>query len=496
MKARSSHIILPLLPLFAGVAACSPEEQTAEVLHQQAPIWPDYKEVTLPINLAPIRFALADSCRLESPQAIFSAGNKKIVLGAKSGEFAISEKQWDELKQADSCVHVRIQGRREGRWVEYDAFALFVSADSIDSHLCYRLLEPGYEVWGEMGIYQRDLESYEQRAILTNRDTDNGCMNCHSFNQRDPEQMLFHLRKELGGTYMIRNGSIEKLNTKTPQTISALVYPYWHPSGRYVAFSTNDTQQAAHSTNPNRIEVFDNTSDVVVYDVERKELLSCPQLKSAGVFETFPAFSPDGRTLYFCSADSVNAKQAYQDVHYSLCAIGFDAEAGTFTQTVDTLYNIRARGGSVSFPRVSPDGRWLMFTRHGYGNFSIWHKDADLWVVDLAHTTADSVICYPLDAINSQDVDSYHSWSSNSHWAVFSSRRDDGLYTRPYLAHVDDEGQWSKPLLVPQADVHYYDRLMKSFNIPELVSGPVATQKADIIQVARTSKGTDVKFRK
>lgn len=482
------HYLLILAPL----CACSPKEQIAESLHTPAPIYPDYKNVSLPPNLAPVRFALADSCAITSAQAIFSAGQQKIVLSQSHGGFAISPEQWTQLIQAGSEIEVRIQGKDADRWVEFDPFILHISPDSIDSHLCYRLIEPGYEVWNEMGIYQRCLENYEERAILTNIQTNMGCMNCHSFNQRNPQQMLFHLRKELGGTYVIRNGEIEKLNTKTPETISALVYPFWHPSGRYVAFSTNDTQQVAHSTDRNRIEVFDNTSDVVVYDVEQHQILKNPLLSADGVFETFPAFSPDGRTLYFCSADSVHVKSAYQDVHYSLCSIGFDAAAGTFSSTVDTLYNARTQDGSISFPRISPDGRWLMFTHHGYGNFSIWHKDADLWMIDLLQRP-ESRAAYPLTAINSPDVESYHTWSSNSHWVVFSSRRDDGLYTRLYLTHVDDDGSCSKPVLLPQEDVYYYDRQMKSYNIPELVSSSVDIPSSEIVNVAKTSSGINLK---
>lgn len=483
------------LSILALCASCAPVEQSADLLHVPAPVWPDYADVVLPANLAPVRFALADSCQLTSAQAIFTSGDRKQIVKADDGEFAIAPKDWETLKQPGQAVSVRIQGKLQEHWVEYEPFTLIVSADSIDPYLCYRLIEPGYEVWNKMGIFQRCLENYDEVAVLTNDQTNGGCMNCHSFNQRDPEQMLFHLRKELGGTYVIRGEEIEKLNTKTPETISALVYPYWHPSGRYVAFSTNDTQQASHSTDPNRIEVFDNRSDVVVYDVERHEIFSCPQLKAEGVFETFPCFSPDGSMLYFCSADSVHVKSAYQDVHYSLCGISFDAESATFGSEVDTLYNARVEGGSVSFPRVSPDGRWLMYTHHGFGNFSIWHKDADLWMVDLK-AQSDTVVRFPLTALNSPDVDSYHSWSSTGRWVVFSSRRIDGLYTRLYLAHQDEAGNFSKPVLVPQKDVHYYDRQMKSYNIPELVQGKIMVPPSRIEQVARSSKGTDLQYRK
>src|SRR5690606_16260105 len=106
-----------------------------------------------------------------------------------------------------------------------------------------------------------------------------------------------------------------------------------------------------------------------------------------------------------------------------LLALSFDPEKRTFGEKADTLYNATEMGKSARFPRVSPNGRYVLFTVSDYGNFSIWHKDADLQMIDLATNELIS-----LDAVNSDDVESYHSWSSNSHWFVFSSRRDDGLY--------------------------------------------------------------------
>lgn len=181
-----------------------------------------------------------------------------------------------------------------------------------------------------------------------------GCMNCHSFCGQNPEKMLFHLRSDYGGTYIIEEGQIKKLNTKTPQTISALVYPSWHPSGNFVAFSVNDTKQMFHTTDPNRVEVMDYASDVVIYDVKRKQIVSSPLLSSATAFETFPTFSPDGRTLYFCSADSVSIPGKYDQVKYSLCSIGFDADTRSFGSKADTLYNARRAGKASLSPAYRP----------------------------------------------------------------------------------------------------------------------------------------------
>ena len=190
-----------------------------------------------------------------------------------------------------------------------------------------------------MGIYQRHITDYEQTPIIENSLTNHNCMNCHSFCMQNPDRMLFHQRALHAGTYILTDGDIEKLDTKTERTISALVYPAWHPSGRYVAFSTNDTKQDFHLSDANRVEVFDNRSDVVVYDVEKHEIVTAPHLSSEENMETFPAFSSDGRRLYFCSAPACRMPESYREIRYNLQSIAFDPEKRSFGQTIDTLYN-------------------------------------------------------------------------------------------------------------------------------------------------------------
>ena len=461
----SSSAILMLVCASMIMAACSPKPQKAESLHTDATIWPDYADVLLPANIAPPTFVLCNGTSLTSLQAVFRAGEHTVTV-ASHGEagFCIDEGEWEELKHSSDTLFIYIQGKKGERWVEYNPINMYISADSIDPYLTYRLIEPGYEVWNEMGIYQRCLENYEEKAFLTNNMTDGGCMNCHSFRNQNADTMLFHLRADYSGTYVMRNGILEKLNPTFIDSPSALVYPSWHPSGDYIAFSVNNTKQMFHTTDRNRIEVFDFSSDIVLYDVRHNTVTKVPQLHSSSAFETFPSFSPDGRILYFCSADSVLMPDGYENVHYSLCSIKFDSKTGLFGTDVDTLYNAHTNNKSVSFPRVSPDGNYMVFTLSSYGNFSIWHKDADLWIMDLS---ADDRTAQPLASANSLNTESYHSWSSNSRWLVFSSRRDDGLYTRPYITHIDKYGHASKPFIMPAITASYYNYLMKSYNIPE-----------------------------
>ena len=71
-------------------------------------------------------------------------------------------------------------------------------------------------------------------------------------------------------------------------------------------------------------------------------------------------------------------------------------------------------------------------------------------------------------SINSDSVDSYHSWGSKGRWFCFSSKRGTRLFARPYFCHVDEAGNVSKPVLLPQKDPKFYTRHLRNFNVPEL----------------------------
>lgn len=473
--------LLVFLVVFVGEGCTLSEPVAEQVLSEKPVIFPDYLDVTIPANIAPLRFELTSSEKSEAV-AVISCEKEKLVVASEDNGFRIPEKGWKRLMKAavGKDLKVTVYVRKQGKWQVYQPFDWHVSSDAVDPYLVYRLIEPGYELWNTMGIYQRDLTGFRQTPVLTNENTQHNCMNCHSFRAQDPSEMLFHMRARLGGTYLSHDGKVEKLDTKVNKNIQTLVYPSWHPSGRFVAFSVNQTRQAFHINHPNRIEVYDLASDVVVYDVDKHEVVTDSLLFSSGAFETFPAFSPDGKTLYFSSAAARPMPSDFEQVRYNLCAVGFDAGSRTFGHQVDTLFQAEKEKKSVSFPRISPDGRFLVFTASAYGNFSIWHKDADLYLLDLR--TRKFV---PMATANSNDVESYHSWSSNSRWMVFSSRRIDGLYTHPHLVHIDKNGVCSKPFVVPQESPDFYRRFMYSFNIPELVKGKVDLDQREVAEVSR-----------
>jgi hypothetical protein len=100
---------------------------------------------------------------------------------------------------------------------------------------------------------------------------------------------------------------------------------------------------------------------------------------------------------------------------------------------------------------------------------------------------------YHKPQINSAYSESWHSWSSNSRWIAFSSRRQGGFFTRCYLSYVDRAGRAHKPLVVPQEDPAFYDSFLKSQCVPELVTTPVATPPAALARAARSADATEAR---
>lgn len=474
------------------VSACTKTVEINKTSDTLLPIYPDYIGVTVPSNIAPLNFKLVEDTDKDLA-AIFEGSDVRFEVHAKNGQIQIPESKWQELLKAsiDNEFLVTLCTQEEAGWTAYSPFKIKVAKEPVDPYLAYRLIEPGYEAWNEMGIYQRNLENFTQTAILENKTVGSDCMNCHSFRMQDPDQMMMHIRGANAATMLMIDGKVQKINTRTDDTMSALVYPSWHPSGKFIAFSVNETKQNYHSIDKNRVEVYDLASDVVVYDIEKQEIITTAALFSDQRFESFSTFSPDGKTLYFSTAEARQMPEEFRDVKYSLCSISFDPETRQFGTAVDTIFNAKIEDKSASFPRVSPNGKYLLYTRGDYGGFFVWHKEADLYICNL-----ETKEHYPLTLANSSDAESYHSWSSNSSWIVYSSRRIDGLYTRPFIAYINDKGEAEKAFVVPQKDVEFYTSLMKSYNVPEFVKGKVKITGHDIAHVAKTEKGSNVTFKK
>ena len=474
------------------LASCTEKPENVTKVDKLPAIFPDYSGVTIPDGIAPMNFNVTgDDCDCVDVTVKGSKGGE-VHSNGDYAKFDLDE--WHSLTRQNKggTLTFTVCVEKDGKWTQYKDFTMTVSPYAIgDWGLTYRRIAPGYEVYGHMGIYQRDLSTFDETPIFDNLAAPGACVNCHTPNRTNPDQYTFHVRGEHGATVVHRDGKEELLKAKNDSIHGSMVYPYWHPSGKYCAYSTNNTHQSFHSVRSERIEVFDQSSDVFVYEPSTHQLILDSLLMTKDHYETYPAFSPDGRTLYFCSSTAEPIPSGYKDIKYNICKIAFNPDNGTFGTRVDTIFNARKMGKSATHPRPSYDGRYLMFTMSDYGCFPIWHKEADNWLLDLRTGKAQ-----PMTAANSDNTDSWHNWSANSHWFVFTSRRGDGLYTRLYIASVDDKGNVSKPFLLPQENpLDYYDKLLDSYNTPDFTTKPVKLDEREMGRQIGSDKRTATKVR-
>ena len=462
-------------------------------------IYPDYTDVTIPVNIAPLTFEMDDSC--DEVVARFTVGDYELVCGGQAVQPEMDD--WRALvnKAVGSrmAVNVEVFTRLGEEWWRYKPFHISVSSDSIDPYISYRLISPSYVAYEELTLNQRCLENYDEKVMVNNmlcgKETTGQCVNCHNYQMYNPQRMQFHARQFHGGTVIAYDGKLRKINMRNDSILSAGVYPAWHPWLPLIVYSTNKTSQSFHTRNLNKIEVFDAVSDLIAYDVAKNEVTNIENVETE--FEVFPVWAPDGKTIYYCSAHfefqdtvshDVEVVRRYQEVKYNIYKKSFDPDTWQFGPR-ELVFQADSLDKSATIPRVSPDGRFLMFTLGHYGVFHIWHREADLYLLDLTNGEIRA-----MDEINSPETESYHAWSSNGRWVVFSSRRDDGSYTRPFFAHVDADGRASKPFELPQADPDYHRQFMKCYNVPEFMSGAVDVSPQAFASVLKASDGEPVKY--
>ena len=480
-----------LLVIIAAVAlvACGNKiPKTFSESKELPPIYPDYTNVTVPINIAPLTFEVDG--KADGIVARLTAGEEELVCGGTKVQPDADD--WKRLTEyaKGKAIKVEVYIQANDQWTRFKPFNIHVSPDSINPYISYRLIAPSYVIYKDLTISQRCIENYDESVVYDNmlctEPAEGQCINCHNYQQYNPNRLQFHARQHQGGTVIAYDGKVKKINMSNDSILSAGVYPTWHPWLPLIVYSTNKTVQTFHITDPDKIEVYDTESDLIAHDVERNEVTNIENDPTE--FECFPFWAPDGKTLYYCSAHfeyqdtidhGIELIRRFSEVKYNLYKKSFDPKTMQFGPR-ELVFDAEAMDKSATLPRVSPDGRFLMFTLGKYGVFHIWHRDADLWMMDLTTGQARN-----MKEINSPDVESYHSWSSNGRWVVFSSRRYDGNYTRPFFAHIDKNGHASKPFELPCADPDYHRQFLRSYNIPEFMLGPVTIRPQDFSDVLK-----------
>ena len=467
--------------------------ESASLLSPKASIYPDYTDITIPPNIAPLNFRIDED------------GDRFVIdfIGENNYTFSLSTtknviipiKKWRKLlsENIGKSYQIRISRKHQGQWEKFPVIVNTISSDSIDPYLIYRLVHPGYETAGYLRMQQRHLESFEQSDIVNNSVANESCMNCHLTNGGNPDEFVVHFRFRNSGTIVYKDGKFRRINTYTQEFNNPGIHPAWHPSGRFIAFSTNTAELYFHANIFKRSESYDSKGNICILDLENNTILACPKLKTPDpIQETFPCWSPDGKYLYYCRFNpppgfyTISMDSKLADAKYDLLRIPFDEKNITFGD-IETVIDAKKINQTTTLPRISPNGKYLMFCIAESGTFTVWKKDSDLYLLDLQ-----TMDMKPLTDANSTDSDSYHSWSSNSKWFVVSSKRRNGFVALPYFSYLDSAGNATKAFLLPQKDPDFYETWIRSFNIPELAKGKT---KTNIYDFEKAVKGPAINAR-
>ena len=295
---KTVYIALLLL-----ICACSQQLPSDFTQSDKTPqIYPDYVDVTVPVNIAPLTFEMYD--QWDEMAVRYAFGDEEIICRGDKAQPDIDD--WKELAAAaqGKAILVETYACKDGQWTRFKPFNIFVSPDSIDAYISYRLISPSYVSYEELTISQRSLENYDESVIYDNMLCTEGangqCINCHNYQQYNPDRMQFHARHNMGGTIVTYDGKVRKINMRNDSILSAGVYPAWHPELPLIVYSTNKTRQNFHVTDPNKIEVYDTESDLIAYDVVKNEVTNIEN--DPNELEVFPFWAPDGKSVYYCSA--------------------------------------------------------------------------------------------------------------------------------------------------------------------------------------------------
>jgi hypothetical protein len=468
-------LMVPAIACMIVLTNCSGVPKNAHETKSDANIFPEYYNLTLPPNIAPLNFVIKDpgtKFRVE-----ISAGkSKSIVIHQSSPAIQIPLGDWQKIliENAGKTLKIDIWVLSKNKWNKYNCIKHNISNDPIDPYLVYRKIHAVYLLWSEMGIYQRNVTNFDESPLIENSSTDNGCINCHSFSKKDPSKMLIHLRLIHSGTLFWNKGKLSKVDTRTDSTLSAGVYPAWHPDGKHVAFSVGKLHPRLTTRKDKVVDVADMASDLIIYDIEKNTVYTSPGL-STNRRENMPVWSADGKYLYFISAPEAIEGDDESILHckYDLMRIAYDTKLNTWGEA-EMVLSSKETGLSISMPSISPDGKFIVCSMTDYGYFTIYHKKSDLYLVDLKTRK------YKKLELNSNSAESYSTWSSNSRWLVFSSKRLDDVYTRPFIAYIDTNGVAHTPFVLPQKDPEMYYRLLASYNRPELITGKVELTPIEI----------------
>ena len=458
-------------------------------VNSRAIIEPDYSETVIPPNIGPLNFVVRQE-GIRYYVKIYSEQGKTIEIYNKTPEIIIPVKPWHELlsrnkgKELYFDIFVRF---KNGKWKKFKSINNKIAREEIDKYMVYRRIRPLHSIWGQMGIYQYDLENNKESPVISNESFNRGCVHCHTFFENSTDKMLLHTRSSFGPSMMLfENGKVSNFDSRTQFGGAPIGHTAWHPGGKMIIFTIYKVRQFFHSARKEIRDVVDLDSAMGYYLFESKTLKSSEKFSDPDYLETFPTWSPDGKYLYFCHAPILWTDrdrlppENYAESRYSLMRISYDIKTDSWGE-LETVLSSKDSGLSITQPRISPDEKFLLFCMCQYSGFPAFQENSDLYMMDLNTGKYQRLAC------NSEKSESWHCFSSNSRWIVFSSKRPDGFFSKAYFSYIDELGTAYKPFVLAQEDPYFYNSHVKLYQMPELTKEPVLVTGESLANLIRST---------
>ncbi len=214
------------------------------------------------------------------------------------------------------------------------------------------------------------------------------------------------------------------------------------------------------------LQVFFPTRGILaVYNRATGRREPLPGADDSRYVQTDGVWSPDGKFIVFARAEAKDPYVEGQElpnhandpnevqIQYNLYRIPFNGGKGG---QPEPILGASHNGMSNNFPKVSPDGRWIVFVKCRNGQ--LMRPDSELYIVPANGGVARRMRC------NTSLMNSWHSFSPNGRWLVFSSKSR-SVYTQMYLTHIDEQGQDSPPIYIEKSTA-----ANRAVNLPEFVN--------------------------
>ncbi len=383
---------------------------------------------------------------------------------------------------ASARIEVRGVNRSCGWWKSRSTIhaaapvTLLISEDPADNFVVYRLVEPPFINHKTPDMFTRDIRELSPRPFLLGHKQ--YCFNCHTFSSKSGDTGRVSVQVRYNGkadtlyrTYVAFWDFDRRAGYKAilPFDVQMTTFMAWSPDGMRLATSANQKITAFNPVVHETQSVGQPESDLAVFDTTSGLVCLLPGASEKDVLEIYPSWTPDGKAIVYSSAPAGRHPTATK---FDLRIIPYNEGKGGAPRDIP---GAAANGRSNFYARFSPDGRWMSFVEAD--SDSLIKQSSDIYLLP-----ADAVLggkpAAPrrLESNAAGAADSWHSWSSNSRWLVFASKRDDGIYTRLYMTHIDAVGHASVAVALPVADA---DERM-CYNIPEFVAHAPAVSEPQL----------------